>query len=446
MDTNDQNTMKNHPAKESETEELMRVEQSLGMKGTLRVMGAKNSALPILAATLLGTEDIFLEDVPPLEDVKVMLEVLKTLGAEVEYLDDGRLRINSAHLTSYEPPEELVSKMRASFLVVGPLLARFGIAITPSPGGCSIGKRPTDLHHKGFRALGAETVDDSANLSMSISAPDGLQGDTVYLDFPSVGATQNIIMAATMARGETLIENAAKEPEIVDLCSFLGKMGADIKGAGTSNIRIRGVEKLGGVTNHSVIPDRIETATFMVLAAMTQSDLVIDNVIPDHVQPITAKLKEVGCTVEVGEEQIRVIGPKRLKPTNIKTLPYPGFPTDAQSPFMAMLTLATGKQSVVVETVFENRFQHVQDLRRMGAQIEIDGNTATITGVRNLHGDRVFASDLRAAAALILAGLVAEGTTIVSNLHHADRGYVQLEERLRAIGAKIERITVQKVG
>lgn len=261
----------------------------------------------------------------------------------------------------------------------------------------------------------------------------------MYLDFPSVGATQNIVMAATMAKGETVIENAAKEPEIVDLCQFLNKMGADIKGAGTSNIRIRGVEKLTGC-RHSIIPDRIETATFMIAAAMTKGNLLIENMIPDHVHPITAKLKEMGCTIEEGEDMVRVKGPEKLLPTSIKTLPYPGFPTDAQAQFMAMLAICTGEPSKVTETVFENRFMHAEELVRMGADIRTDGNVATIYGVRQLRGAEVRATDLRAGAALILAGLVAEGKTIMSDLYHIDRGYVEFEERLRSIGAQITRV------
>lgn len=419
--------------------ERMIIERSPGLEGSIRVMGAKNSALPILAATLLGTEEIILEDVPSLKDVEVMIEVLKYLGSEVEYVDKATLRINSAHVDKTEPPYELMSKMRASFLVLGPLLTRLGVSRTSMPGGCAIGARPIDLHLKGFRALGAEVTENEEEFYVEASARGGLKGDELYLDFPSVGATQNIIMAATLAKGETMIENAAKEPEIVDLCSFLNKMGADIKGAGTSNIRIRGVEKLRG-GRHSIIPDRIETATFMIGAAMTHGNLSIENVIPDHVHPITAKLKEMGCTVEEDEDIIRVIGAKKLIPTSIKTLPYPGFPTDAQAQFMAMLTIVPGPPSKVVETVFENRFMHAEELIRMGADIRTDGKEATITGVKQLHGAEVRATDLRAGAALILAGLVAEGKTILSDLYHIDRGYVELEDRMKSIGANITRV------
>lgn len=419
--------------------ERMIIERSPGLTGNIRVMGAKNSALPILAATLLGTEEIVLYDVPSLKDVEVMIKVLESLGAEVEYLEPTTVRINSANVDKTEPPYELMRQMRASFLVLGPILARLGTARTSMPGGCAIGARPIDLHLKGFRALGATVTENDEEFYVEASAPDGLIGDALYLDFPSVGATQNIIMAATLTRGETIIENAAKEPEIVDLCQFLNKMGADIKGAGTSNIRIKGVEKLKG-TRHSIIPDRIETATFMIAAAMTKGDLLIENIIPDHVHPINAKLKEMGCTVEEDEEIIRVKGPEKLIPTSIKTLPYPGFPTDAQAQFMAMLTICPGKESRVVETVFENRFMHAEELIRMGANIKTDGNEAIVRGVKELYGAEVRATDLRAGAALILAGMVAEGKTIMSDLYHIDRGYVDFEGRLRSIGANITRV------
>ncbi len=421
--------------------ERMIIEKSPALTGNIRVMGAKNAALPILAATLLGTEEIILDDVPSLKDVEVMIEVLESLGAEVEYLAESTVRINAANIDKTEPPYELMRMMRASFLVLGPILARLGTSRTSTPGGCAIGARPIDLHLKGFRALGAVVTENNEEFYVEASAPGGLVGNSMYLDFPSVGATQNIIMAASLSRGETVIENAAKEPEIVDLCQFLNKMGADIKGAGTSNIKIRGVEKLHGA-RHSIIPDRIETATFMIAAAMTKGDLLIENTIPDHVHPISAKLKEMGCFVEEDEEIIRVKGPEKLIPTSIKTLPYPGFPTDAQAQFMAMLTICPGKESRVVETVFENRFMHAEELVRMGANIKTEGNVAIVKGVKNLYGAEVRATDLRAGAALILAGLVAEGQTVMGDLHHIDRGYVDFEGRLRSIGANITRVAM----
>lgn len=417
--------------------ERMIITHSPALQGEVSISGAKNSALPILAASLLGTEEIILSDVPPLEDVRVILQVIQSLGAQVSYEDETTVRINSKDLNNYNTPGELMGKMRASFLVMGPLLARIGKSITKLPGGCTIGSRPVDYHLKGFKALGcAITQDDS---TIAAAAPvTGLSGNVVYLDFPSVGATQNIMMAATLAKGTSIIENAAREPEIVDLANFLNKIGADIKGAGTSNIKIRGVERLKG-GNHSIIPDRIEAATFMIGSAITGGNVLIKNIIPSHLIPVTAKLQEVGCTIEEGEETLLVKGPRRLNPTSIKTMPYPGFPTDAQSQFMAMMTISKG-ESRVVETVFENRFMHVAELVRMGAVIDIIGKEAIIRGVGELQGAEVRATDLRAGAALVLAGLVAQGKTVLSELYHLDRGYYRLEEKIQALGGDIQRI------
>lgn len=410
------------------------VEKSPPLKGTIRVSGAKNSALPILAASLLGTEDIILEDVPDLKDVDVICDVLTSLGSKVERHPGGRILINSANVNKFETPYEMMDKARASFLVVGPLLTRFGQAKTSLPGGCAIGTRPIDLHLKGFKALGAETDVDHGYVGVSA---DKLVGARIYLDFPSVGATENVIMAAVLAEGETVLDNAAMEPEIVDLANFLSKMGADIKGAGTSSIRIRGVEKLGGAI-HSVIPDRIEAGTYMVASAITGGDVIIDNVIPSHIKPAIAKLRETGCEIWENGDKIRVIGNKNLKPIDIKTLPYPGFPTDLQAQFMALMTVTKGT-SVIIETVFENRFMHVDELKRMGANIKIDGRSAIVQGVESLTSAPVKATDLRAGAALILAGLVAEGDTIIDNIYHIDRGYDGIEKKLAKIGAKIYR-------
>lgn len=410
------------------------VEKSPPLRGNVRVSGAKNSALPILAASLLGTEDIILEDVPRLKDVEVICEVLTSLGAKVEFLDRETIKINSSNIKNYETPYELMSKMRASFLVMGPLLTRIGKTKTSLPGGCAIGTRPIDLHLKGFRALGAEIDVDHGNIG---AYADKLVGDRIYLDFPSVGATENIMMAATMAEGETIIDNAAMEPEIVDLANFLNKLGADIKGAGTSSIRIKGVEKLGGTT-HSIIPDRIEAGTFMVAAAITKGDVVVENTISSHIKPVIAKLREVGCEIYENGDKIRVIGPDNLKATDIKTLPYPGFPTDMQAQFMALMSVCNGT-SVVIETVFENRFMHVDELKRMGADIKIDGKSAIIQGVDELAGAPVKATDLRAGAALVLAGLVANGVTEIENIYHIDRGYSNIEEKFRNLGAIIYR-------
>ncbi len=410
------------------------VEKSPPLRGNVKISGAKNAALPILAASLLGTEDIILEDVPKLKDVEIMCEVLTSLGSKVDYLSEGVIRINSAGINNYETSYELMSKMRASFLVMGPLLTRMGKTKNSMPGGCAIGTRPIDLHLKGFKALGATIDIDHGNIG---AYSEKLIGDKIYLDFPSVGATENIMMAATMAEGETIIDNAAMEPEIVDLSNFLNKLGADIKGAGTSTIRIKGVKKLGGA-RHSIIPDRIEAGTFMVAAAITGGDVVIENVINSHVKPIIAKLKEAGCKVEEGIDSIRVIGTNDLKAIDIKTLPYPGFPTDMQAQFMALMTILKGT-SVVIETVFENRFMHVDELKKMGADIKIEDRSAIINGIKQLKGAVVKASDLRAGAALVLAGLIAEGVTEIENVYHIDRGYDGIEAKFTGLGAVIYR-------
>lgn len=411
------------------------VEKSPPLRGKVRVSGAKNSALPILAASLLGTEDIILEDVPKLKDVDVICEVLSSLGAKVDFLDEGIIKINSKDINNYETPYELMSKMRASFLVMGPLLTRIGKTKTSLPGGCAIGTRPIDLHLKGFRALGAEIDVDHGNIG---AYADKLVGDRIYLDFPSVGATENIMMAAVMAEGETIIDNAAMEPEIVDLSNFLNKLGADIKGAGTSSIRIKGVKELGGAT-HSIIPDRIEAGTFMVMAAITKGDITVENVITSHIKPVIAKLREAGCQIFENGDKVRVIGAEEIKAVDIKTLPYPGFPTDMQAQFMSLMSVSKGT-SVVIETVFENRFMHVDELKRMGADIKIDGRSAIIQGVDGLMSAPVKATDLRAGAALILAGLVSDGVTEIGDIYHIDRGYDNIETKLSKLGAKIYRV------
>lgn len=420
--------------------EILLVNGGGPLKGEVCISGAKNSALPILAACVLGTEEIILDGVPNLKDVEIMLEVLKHLGAKVEYIGEESVRIDSKDLNTCETPFELMDKMRASFVVMGPLLSRFKEAYTKAPGGCNIGARPIDLHLKGFEALGAKTkVNDD---EISITTNGKLTGNEVYLDFPSVGATQNIMMAATLAEGETTIENAAKEPEIVDLASFLTKMGAKIKGAGTSTIVIEGVDKLTG-TRHTIIPDRIEAASYMIAAAMTKGDVTIKNVIGSHIRPVIAKLIEMGAIVEEIEDEdiIKVKVGKKLKPNNIQTLPYPGFPTDAQAQFMALMTICDG-ESKIQETVFENRFMHVEQLNKMGAAIATSGNRATIVGVDKLHGANVKATDLRAGAALVIAALVAEGQTRISDIYHIDRGYSNLVEKFTKLGADIKRVEI----
>ena len=420
--------------------ELLVINGSGPLCGEVSISGAKNSALPILAACILGTEEIILDGVPALKDVEIMIEVLRHLGAKVDYLDKDTVRIDSSNINTCETPYDLMDKMRASFVVMGPLLSRFKKAYTKAPGGCNIGARPIDFHLKGFEALGATSrVNDE---EIAIETNGELIGNEVYLDFPSVGATQNIMMAAVLADGETTIENAAKEPEIVDLASFLSKMGAKIKGAGTSTIVIKGVEKLTG-TRHTIIPDRIEAASYMIAAAMTKGNVTINNVIGSHIRPVIAKLIEMGANVEELEDEdvIKVSVDSKLKPTNIQTLPYPGFPTDAQAQFMALMTICDG-ESKIQETVFENRFMHVEQLNKMGAAIATSGNRATIVGVDKLHGADVKATDLRAGAALVIAALVAEGETRISDIYHIDRGYSDLVEKFTKLGANIKRVEI----
>lgn len=416
------------------------VQKSAPLKGEVKISGSKNAVLPIMAAALLTEEKCVIKDVPALRDVDVMCSLLESLGAKVDKeLENNRVNIEASGDIVYEAPFDLVKMMRASILVLGALLIRTGRAVIHLPGGCAIGKRPVELHLKGLRALGA-TIDE-AQLSRGIvdASVDKLKGSTIYLDFPSVGATEVIIMAAALAEGTTILENAAQEPEIVDLANFLNKMGARIKGAGTDTIKIEGVEKLKGVSHH-VIPDRIEAGTFMVGAAMTGGNVLIKNIVPDHLKAVIAKLRECGADIEMTDEGVIVRGDKRpLNSTDVKTLPYPGFPTDMQSPFMALLTVAKGP-SVVIETVFENRFMHVGEFNRMGANIKTDGNCAIIPGDKKLTGAQVVATDLRAGAAVVLTGLVADGTTEVSQIYHVDRGYENFVEKLRALGANIMRV------
>lgn len=407
--------------------------------GAVKTSGAKNAVLPIIAASILGTTPSHLDEVPMLEDVHTISEVLKCLGLAVECSPEKNvLDIDSAEITSYEAPYELVRTMRASFLVMGPLLARIGKARISMPGGCAIGARPIDIHLKGFEALGVKI--EQGHGYIEASAPEGLKGTSIYFDFPSVGATENIMMAASLAEGTTILENAAEEPEIVDLANYLNKMGAKIRGAGTDTIRIEGVDKLHGA-DYTIIPDRIEAGTYMIAAAMTGGDVVVENVLPEHQKPLIAKLREAGAVVEEDIDKVRVIGKNKLKAVSIKTLPYPGFPTDMQAQMMAMMVIAEGR-SKVTETVFENRFMHVVELNRMGAQISTEGRSAVIDGPCKLTGCDVRATDLRAGAAMILAGLVAEGTTRIGDLHHIDRGYENIVAKLKNLGADIERVDV----
>lgn len=407
------------------------------LTGTVKISGAKNAVLPLIAASLLGTTPSTLDEVPNLEDVRTFSEVLAHLGVSAKHDPVGQtLYVDSSNIATHEAPYEFVRKMRASFLVLGPLLARVGKAKISLPGGCAIGTRPIDLHLKGFEALGAEI--DIGHGYIEARAPHGLTGARIYLDFPSVGATENIIMAACMAKGQTILENPAHEPEIVDLANYLNVMGANIRGAGTNIIKIEGVSELKG-RNYTVIPDRIEAGTYMVAAAMTGGDVWIENALTEHLKPVVAKLKEAGVNIQEEISGVRVWGNANFKSVDIKTLPYPGFPTDMQAQFMAMMTIANGT-SVISETVFENRFMHVDELKRMGACIKIDGRSAVVEGVKKLTGCPVKATDLRAGAAMVLAGLVAEGKTEVGYLHHIDRGYDGLVDKLRGLGADIVRI------
>lgn len=411
-----------------------RVEPIKKLRGSIRVDGAKNGVLPLMAAALLAHEPCTIEDVPNLKDVRVMMEVIRSLGAIVER-NGSNMTISTPKITANEAPYEYVSQMRSSFDVMGPLLARTGIARVPLPGGCAIGERPIDLHLKGFKALGAEITFGHGFVEAKAKK---LIGDIVYLDFPSVGATKNIMMAATMAEGVTHIENAAKEPEIVDIANFLNKMGAKISGAGTDTIRITGVEKMSG-TKHVVLPDRIEAGTYLIMAGMMNSDVLVQNIVPSHLKPVIAKLRECGVELIEEDDSIRVLSNGKLKAVDITTLPYPGFPTDLQAQFMALLATAKGS-SVVIETVFENRFMHVSELNRMGATIKIEGHSAILSGDAKLQGAQVKATDLRAGAALILAALTADGPTEIHDIYHIDRGYNNLEEKLRGLGVTITRI------
>ncbi|MBG9743556.1 UDP-N-acetylglucosamine 1-carboxyvinyltransferase [Paenibacillus alvei] len=408
------------------------------LMGTVRVSGAKNSVLPIIAASLLGEKGVsVICDAPPLDDVKTIHNVLEKLGASLTYSNET-IHVNAENLHSYEAPYELVRKMRASFLVMGPLLARAGQARISLPGGCAIGTRPIDQHLKGFEAMGAVIGLGQGYIEAKVDGR--LKGAKIYLDVASVGATENIMMAATLAEGTTIIENAAREPEIVDLANYLNKMGAVVRGAGTGVIRIEGVDHLQGA-EHTVIPDRVEAGTYMVAAAMTGGDVYVEGAIADHLGPVIAKMEEMGITIEPDENGIRVRAEQPLKAVDVKTLPYPGFPTDMQSQMMALLLAAEGT-SVVTETVFENRFMHVDEFNLMNANIKVEGRTSVVTGPAKLKGAKVTVTDLRAGAALICAGLIAEGTTEVGGVHHIDRGYVHLAEKLSALGADIYRVNM----
>ncbi|EHL07400.1 UDP-N-acetylglucosamine 1-carboxyvinyltransferase [Desulfitobacterium hafniense DP7] len=404
------------------------------LEGRLRNSGAKNSSLPLLAASLLVSGKTTLLDIPHLADISNMIEVLEYLGAHVEDQKEALL-VDASDLARWEVDEGLMRQMRASNLILGPILARNGRVRISKPGGCAIGSRPMDQHIKGLQELGVKVKEKHGYIE---AWADQLQGAKIYLDLPSVGATENLMMAAVLAKGTTTIYNAAREPEIIDLQNFLNKMGAKVRGAGMDVLRIEGVSRLYPV-EHTVIPDRIEAGTHMVAAVMTQGDIEISNVIPEHLEPVTAKLLQAGAEIILGDDTIRVKGKEKIKGVDCKTMPHPGFPTDMQPQFMALLSMAEGT-SIITETIFENRFQHVDELRRMGAQITVEGRTAIIRGVQSLEGAFVEATDLRAGAALFLAALAAEEATVLEKVGHIDRGYDNLEEKYRSVGAKLKRV------
>ncbi|WP_413524517.1 UDP-N-acetylglucosamine 1-carboxyvinyltransferase [Carnobacterium divergens] len=411
------------------------------LEGTVKVEGAKNAVLPILAATILASVgESKLTNVPTLSDVYTINEVLHHLNLDVAFNEKNKeVQINATHDLNFEAPFEYVSKMRASIVVMGPLLARLGHAKVALPGGCAIGTRPIDLHLKGFEAMGARVHIENGYIE---AFADELVGARIYLDFPSVGATQNIMMAATLAKGTTTIENVAREPEIVDLANFLNRMGAKVVGAGTETIRIEGVAELTGV-EHSIIPDRIEAGTFMIAAAMTQGNVLVEDAVAEHNKPLISKLKEMNVTIIEEENGLRIMGPEKLKATDVKTMPHPGFPTDMQAQMTAIQLMAEGT-STMTETVFENRYMHMEELRRMNAQFKVEGQSLVIYGPTKLQGAEVAATDLRAAAALILSGLCSEGYTRVTHLEYLDRGYFEFHKKLQALGADVERINEEE--
>lgn len=409
------------------------------LKGEVSVGGAKNAALGILAAAIMTDETVTIENVPDVRDVRVMLRAIEGIGAQVKYVYNNTVQINGKSISDISVDGEYVKKIRASYYLIGALLGKYKRAEVALPGGCNIGTRPIDQHMKGFEALGADV---KIEYGMIKTKANRLRGNHIYLDVVSVGATINIMMAAAMSEGKTIIENAAKEPHIVDVSNFLNAMGANIKGAGTDVIRITGVPRLHGTT-YSIIPDQIEAGTFMFAAAATGGDVKINNVIPKHLEALTAKLVEIGCVVEEFDDAIRVIGKENLRPTNIKTLPYPGFPTDMQPQMAVVLARAKGT-SVITESIFENRFKYVDELARMGGNIKVEGNVAIIDGVQRLTGASVSAPDLRAGAALVIAGLVAEGYTQIEDIYYIQRGYEAFDEKLRSLGARIETVDSEK--
>jgi UDP-N-acetylglucosamine 1-carboxyvinyltransferase len=407
--------------------------------GEVTIGGAKNAALGILAAAIMTDDDVLIDNLPDVRDINVLLEAIEEIGAKVERIDRHTVRINGGTIREVSVDDEYIRKIRASYYFIGAMLGKYKSAQVPLPGGCNIGSRPIDQHLKGFRALGAEVkIERGAVIAHAID----LVASHIYLDVVSVGATINVMMAATLAEGQTILENVAKEPHVVDVANFLNSMGANIKGAGTDTIRIRGVDKLHG-TEYSIIPDQIEAGTFMCAAAITRGDVMVKNVIPKHLEAITAKLLEMGCEVVEFDDAVRVVGKTNQKHTDIKTLPYPGFPTDMQPQMAVTLALANGT-SVVTESIFENRFRYVDELSRMGASVKVEGNVAVIDGVGGFSGAFVNAPDLRAGAALVIAGLAADGYTTVDEIGYIQRGYECFEEKLQGLGAMIEKIDSEK--
>ncbi len=407
--------------------------------GDVVIGGAKNAALGILAASIMTDEDVIIENLPDVRDINVLLEAIQEIGAKVERMDRHTVKINASSIREVSVDDEYIRRIRASYYFIGALLGKYKSAEVPLPGGCNIGSRPIDQHLKGFRALGAKIeIERGAVIAHAID----LVGSHIYLDVVSVGATINIMMAAALAEGQTILENAAKEPHVVDVANFLNSMGANIKGAGTDIIRIRGVRKLHG-TEYSIIPDQIEAGTFMCAAAITRGDITVKNVIPKHLEAISAKLMEIGCEILEGDDEVRVVGKPRQHSTNIKTLPYPGFPTDMQPQMAVTLALAEGT-SMITESIFENRFKYVDELARMGSNIKVEGNVAVIDGVKGFTGAQVESPDLRAGAALVLAGLSADGITVVDEIGYIQRGYECFEEKLRGLGAVIEVVDSEK--
>ena len=407
--------------------------------GEVEIGGAKNAALGILAASVMTTEPVTIENLPDVRDTAVLIQAMESIGTRVERLDRHTVRVNAANISGYTIDDGYIKKIRASYYMLGALLGRFKTAEVALPGGCNIGSRPIDQHLKGFRALGAKV---EVSRGMISAKSENLSGSHIYMDVVTVGATINIMLAATLATGKTIIENAAKEPHVVDVANFLNSMGASIKGAGTDVIRIKGVERLHGTT-YSIIPDQIEAGTFMFASAITKGDIMIKNVIPKHLESISAKLIEIGCEIEEFDDCLRVAAPRRLTNTHVKTLPYPGFPTDMQPQIATTLALSEGT-SIVTESIFENRFKYVGELQRMGANIKVEGNTAIIEGVDSFTGASISAPDLRAGAALVLAALVADGISIIDDVIYIERGYEDFPEKLTALGASIEKVESER--